>query len=82
MKVVCINDSNRPNEISINNWVKKGDKYTPIKLCISKLTKEKYYVFEEIQTGNTLYGGYNVNRFSIDLNSILVGEKELEEEYV
>lgn len=65
MKVICINDSHRPNEISIKNWVVKGQVYTVVKMCISKLTNDKYFVLDEISTGNALYGGYNIKRFSI-----------------
>lgn len=27
---ICINDSNRPNDIPISKWVKKGEEYTVI----------------------------------------------------
>lgn len=31
MKLICINDSDRPNEIPISKWIKKGNQYTAIK---------------------------------------------------
>lgn len=31
MKVICINDSDRPNEIPISKWVVKGKIYTIVK---------------------------------------------------
>jgi len=31
-EVICINDSNRPDGIPIPKWVKKGNKYTVIKM--------------------------------------------------
>lgn len=34
IKVICINDSNRPNEIPESLWIKKGDPYTVINACI------------------------------------------------
>jgi hypothetical protein len=43
-KVICTNDSAKPNDISIKNWVKKNEKYTVVKMCISKLTGDKYFV--------------------------------------
>lgn len=84
MKVICINDSHRPNEISIKNWVVKGQIYTVVKMCISKLTNDKYFVLEEISTGNALYGGYHIRRFGIAPEDVedLVKEKELELEEV
>lgn len=30
MKVICINDSGRPNEVPITKWVKKNQEYTII----------------------------------------------------
>jgi hypothetical protein len=29
-EVICIDDSNRPNDIPLSSWIKKGDKYTVI----------------------------------------------------
>ena len=83
-KVICINDSAKPNEISSKHWIKKGEKYTVVKMCISKLTNDKYFVLEEIKPDNPLYGGYNIKRFGIDINDLeeLVKEKELELEEV
>jgi hypothetical protein len=72
-KVTCTNDSNKPNDISISHWVKKGEEYTPINVITSKLTRDVYFVFEEIKPDNPLYGGYNVNRFSIPVDLILEG---------
>jgi hypothetical protein len=83
-KVICIDDSAKPNEISSKHWIKKGEKYTVLKMCISKLTNDKYFVLEEIRPDNPLYGGYNIKRFGIDVNDLeeLVKEKELELEEV
>ncbi len=83
-QVVCIDDSNKPNEISNLNWIKKGDKYTPIKVKTCKLDRKQYFVLEEIKPDNPLYGGYNVNRFGIDIADILemIEKGELVEELV
>ena len=83
-KVICTDDTHRPNEISIKNWVVKGQVYTVVKMCISKLTGDKYFVLNEISTGNPLYGGYNIKRFSIAPEDIeeLVKEDVLELEEV
>lgn len=31
MKLICINDSDRPNDIPMSKWIKKGNHYTAIK---------------------------------------------------
>jgi hypothetical protein len=82
-KVICRDDSMKPNDISNKNWVKKNEKYTVVKMCISKLTGDKYFVLNEIQPESP-YGGYNIKRFSIPSEDIeeLVKEKELELELV
>jgi len=82
-KVICIDDSAKPNDISNKNWVKKNEKYTVVKMCISKLSNDKYFVLEEVQPESP-YGGYNIKRFGIAPEDIeeLVKEKELELEEV
>jgi hypothetical protein len=83
LNVICLDDSNKPNEISINHRVKKDEKYTVVKLVTSKLTKERYFVLEEIKPDNSLYGGYNINRFGIPVDlDVLVENEELTEEMV
>jgi hypothetical protein len=83
-KVICIDDTHRPNEISINNWVIKGNTYTVVKMCISKLTNDKYFVLDEISTGNALYGGYHIRRFGIAPEDIeeLIENNELQLEEI
>ena len=83
-KVICIDDSAKPNEISINNWVVKGQVYTVVKMCISKITNDRYFVLDEITTGNPLYGGYNIKRFGIAPEDIqeLIENNELQLEEV
>jgi len=78
-KVICIDDTHRPNEISSTQWIKKGEKYTVVKMCISKLSNDKYFVLEEVQPPAP-WGGYNIKRFGIAPEDIeeLVKEKELE----
>jgi len=78
-KVICTDDTHRPNEISSTQWIKKGEKYTVVKMCISKLSNDKYFILEEVQPPAP-WGGYNVKRFSIAPEDIdeLIKEKELE----
>ena len=65
IKVTCIDDTMRPNEIAISNWVKKDHQYTPISLHKNLIQNTQYFKLLEIQTGNPLYGGYNIKRFSL-----------------
>lgn len=83
-QVVCIDDSNKPNDISNKCWVKKNNKYTPIKLVTCKLDEKQFFVLEEIQPDNPIYGGYNINRFGVDIADILemIEKGELVEELV
>jgi hypothetical protein len=32
LKVVCVNDAGRPNDVPTSRWVKKGENYTIIKV--------------------------------------------------
>ncbi len=65
MKVTCIDDSHKPNSISLPCWVKKDEEYTVVKMITSKLTRVQFFVLEEIKPDDPYYGGYNVNRFAI-----------------
>ena len=40
MKVVCIDDSNKPLDIPEHKWVKKDSIYTIAKIVKTKLTKK------------------------------------------
>jgi hypothetical protein len=78
-KVICTDDTHRPNEISSTQWIKKGEKYTVVKMCTSKLSNDKYFILEEVQPPAP-WGGYNIKRFGIAPEDIdeLIKEKELE----
>lgn len=82
-KVICIDDTMKPNDISIKNWVVKNNIYTVVKMCISKLTGDKYFVLEEITPGMP-YGGYHIRRFSIAPEDIdeLIKKDELQLEEI
>lgn len=32
LKCICIDDTNRPNEVPLTRWIKKGEKYTIIQI--------------------------------------------------
>jgi hypothetical protein len=85
MKVVCIDDTHKPEEVRSTNWIKKGVEYTVAKLMKNKLTGVQYYQLEEVKP-DAPYGGYRVNRFAIPVEEIEkffemfeVGEKSQEE---
>jgi hypothetical protein len=46
MKVTCIDDSHKPNSISLPYWVKKDEEYTIVKIVTSKLTRIPFFVLE------------------------------------
>ena len=61
--VFCINDKQKPNEIPNTQWVKEGEKYTVEKLKKNALSKEQFFVLNEIKPPAP-YGGYKVSRFA------------------
>jgi hypothetical protein len=63
-KVICINAKDRPPDLPTSHWIKEGQEYTVIKVCMNKLSKELYFVLEEIQPTSP-YGGYRIDRFAI-----------------
>ncbi len=83
MKVTCIDDSHKPNSISLPCWVVKDEEYTPVKIVTSKLTRIPFFVLEEIKPDDPYYGGYRISRFTISqkqLNeAIEKGEIKIEE---
>ena len=57
MKVICLDDSNRPNEVKLTNWVKKDKDYTVVKLLYNPIQNKRFFVLEEVQP-DAPYGGY------------------------
>jgi len=70
LKVFARRVGNRPNEIPLSQWLIQDKEYTVTAICQSKMTGDMYYKLEEIQPPPP-YGGYNVSRFEINLDSIL-----------
>lgn len=83
-KVTCIDDYHKPNDIKSSNWIKKGEKYTPVRVIFNTLFNNYSFELEEVSVCNPAYSGYNINRFSISEEDIkqLVEEKVLELEEV
>lgn len=66
MTVVCINDSNRPTEIPLEKWIKKGNPYTVVKQ-VTTLDNKIGYVLEEINLSedNFPFRCFSAERFGI-----------------
>lgn len=62
--VECIDSSNRPNEVSITNWIKTGTIYTVIKgvKCLGQGGLLGYEL-EEVKIDSALYKYFAANRF-------------------
>jgi len=85
MEVICIDDKNRPNEVPTSRWVKKGEKYTIIK--VAYMTQQNIYgcVLEEIDNSDLFpWTHFALNRFAVSKEDVLkaVKEKELELEEI
>jgi len=68
MKVVCINDSNKPSKITEDQWVKKGEVYTVIRVVRLALQKDKLgLILKEIKLDKSSfpYEFYDSNRFIV-----------------
>jgi len=81
MKLVCINDSNKPDKIPLEDWPKKNSFYTPIKIVRMGIQKDKYGVLLKeinLKPSAFTYEYYDLARFSPhdEEDNIL---KELEE---
>jgi len=85
MKVVCINDKNRPNEIPTSKWIKEKTEYTVIKAdYLSIQNKILGYQLEEIDLTDCFpYLYFVASRFAIvkpDEEMERIVEEEMEEE--
>lgn len=80
-KIICLNDKGKPNEISEAHWIKEGEFYTPVKVVKAKINGAYYFVLEEVQPDNPLYGGYHVNRFGTEIQDVELAIKNKEIEY-
>lgn len=69
MVVMCVDDSNRPNDIPETEWVKKGENYTVDKL-VNNLKEGRNspvaqcFKLKEVKISNPKYAGYHVRRFT------------------
>jgi len=69
IKVICINDQNRPNEVPTNRWIKKGETYHIIE--VAKLNAQGGIYgckLEEINNDDLVpYQFFRLDRFAVPI---------------
>ena len=82
MKMVCIDSSNKPVKVPVEQWIKEGEVYTVIKVVRMGLQDNKYGVLlKEVQMSTDCfpYEYYDADRFiPLDIRVYEVQEKEKE----
>ena len=82
MKVICINSSNKPTKIPVEQWIKEGEPYTVIKVAQMGLQDGKYgFLLKEVQMSADCfpYEYYDADRF-IPLDMRVYEAQEKKEE--
>ena len=82
MKMVCIDSSNKPAKVPIEQWIKEGETYTVIKIVNMGLQDKKYGVLlKEVQMSADCfpYEYYDADRF-IPLDMRVYEAEEKKEE--
>jgi hypothetical protein len=67
MKVICINDDGRPDDIPTSKWIVKDETYTVVKFlnCVAQPGNPVCFVLEEIDLkGCGNYIGFDSKRFA------------------
>lgn len=83
MKVICINDQNKPAKISLEQWIKEGEVYTVTKVVNMGLTPGKLgFLLKEVQLGPKAfpYEYYSADRFAPFDEQVLMSEEIKEAE--
>jgi hypothetical protein len=81
MKVVCINNSNKPSRIPLNEWLIEGKEYTVTDIRKMGLTPNTTgYLLKEVQLSEKSfpYELYNSNRFQLVTEEVLENTEQLE----
>jgi hypothetical protein len=80
MRVLCINDKNRPNEVPLSQWIKKDEKYTVIKV-MKHITQGNIMGFElaEVKIDAGMYKYFAASRFAPIVDPTPVEIEKLEE---
>jgi hypothetical protein len=86
MKVICVNDKERPNEVPLKKWVKKGQEYHISKVAIMKNQGGIGGVqLEEIDSSDLFpYTYFRLDRFGVHPSQIerLIEQGKLECEQI
>lgn len=82
MKMVCIDSSNKPAKVPVEQWIKEGEVYTAIKIVKMGLQDKKYgLLLKEVQMSADCfpYEYYDADRFiPLDIRVYEVEEKKEE----
>jgi hypothetical protein len=68
MKVICVNDRNKPDRVLSSEWIKEGEIYNVREVVRLGLQPGKFgYILEEVQLSKASfpYESYNAERFAI-----------------
>jgi hypothetical protein len=67
MKIICIDDKGRPQEIPTNKWPKKDNEYTPIRVFYHPMQGVQGVELQEIRLTkeNYPYESYKLQRFGV-----------------
>lgn len=82
MKMVCIDSSNKPAKVPVEQWIKEGEVYTAIKIVKMGLQDKKYgLLLKEVQMSADCfpYEYYDADRF-IPLDMRVYEAEEKKEE--
>lgn len=81
MRVVCINDNNRPKQIPVDKWIKKDETYTVIATTMMNIQRNKVGVkLAEIELGQSCfpYEYFDADRFAIAKETPVLKEEKFE----
>lgn len=81
MKVVCINDRNRPKQIPPEKWIVKGETYTVVSTSMMNLQRSKIGLkLAEIELGQSCfpYEYFDADRFAMAAKTPVLKKAELE----
>lgn len=83
MKVICINDRNKPDKVPFEEWIIEGEEYTVTQVVNMALTPGKFgFLLKEVQLGEKSfpYEYYSADRFAVKKTDKLVSEEVKEAE--
>jgi hypothetical protein len=67
---LCINDSNKPEEILSDNWIKEGTEYTINYVYYHVNQGIQGVTLNEVQTKSEIYTSYRLDRFAFTSDGI------------